>query len=112
MEESNNNNLNLDHLDVTERVLILQGLSLIEDGINLIEWMDSKVNENSTDAFTLLKDRFNNLQECVFSGKHFATLAKDNLSNKIDGLPIIEEDKSQIKKQILNLKFLNKDVKK
>ena len=46
------------NLDTANKLMLLQGISLIENGLQFLEWMTDVANENSHDALKILRDRF------------------------------------------------------
>ncbi len=45
-------------LEVTQRLMLVQGISLIEDGLTFLEWCGLMPNECSFDTLNILRDRF------------------------------------------------------
>lgn len=49
------------------QLMLLQGISLIENGLTFLEFMNDIPNENTFDAMTILKDRFQYFRECALN---------------------------------------------
>ena len=56
------------HTNPHQKLLLLQGISLIHDGIQFIEWAENMPNELSYDLFSILTDRFHLFRESVLNG--------------------------------------------
>ena len=49
------------------QLMLLQGISLIENGLTFLEYMNDMPNENAWDAMTILRDRFKFFKECALN---------------------------------------------
>ena len=81
--------------------MLLQGISLINDGLQFIEWAENMPNELSYDLFEILRERFQLFQECVLKGDQDHLLidrAKKHLENVRYGEELNEQIKEQLKK--------------
>ncbi len=86
------------NLDVAQRLMLAQGISLIEDGLQFLEWTGLMPNECAFDALTILRDRVQYFKDCAFDediecNHLFVDKAKSAMNN-VEGL---EEDKGKSK---------------
>lgn len=54
-------------LSTVENLMLTQGISLIQNGLQFIEWAEETPNENSYDSLNILKDRFDLFKDDVLS---------------------------------------------
>tara|TARA_R110001632_G_scaffold121954_3_gene234605 strand:+ start:500 stop:835 length:336 start_codon:yes stop_codon:yes gene_type:complete len=64
--------MNTEHeMSTVNKLLMLQGINLIQDGIQFLEWMDDYKDINTVDALSILKDRFEYFKESALEdGSH------------------------------------------
>ncbi len=69
-------------IDTANKLLMIQGIDLIQNGINCIEWMNANFpNENTRDAFDMVRNRFQFLRECAFEDGTCDHLIIDKMKN-------------------------------
>ncbi len=88
-------------LDTANKLLLLQGISQIESGLEMLEWIDDIVNENSRDYLSILRDRFSFYKEsALYDGKcdyFLVDKANNNLENVQGGYDFNNKIKSELK---------------
>lgn len=64
--------MNTEHeMSTVNKLLMLQGVSLIQDGLQFLEWMDDYKDTNTVDALSILRDRFQYFKESALEdGSH------------------------------------------
>ena len=51
--------MNAEHeMSTANKLLMLQGINLIQDGLQFLEWMNDYKDVNTVDALSILRDRF------------------------------------------------------
>lgn len=91
--------------DIATKLMLVQGISLIEDGMQFLEWAGKLPNENSWDALSILRDRFTFFKDCVFEENNCDNLIIDRISNKTDYVQYCYELQSKIKNELQELKI-------
>lgn len=89
------------NLDKAQKLMLLQGIGLIHDGIQFIEWAEKMPNELSYDFFMVLKDRFDMFRECVLDGSADHLLidrVKDGLEDVKHNYELNRQLQEQLKK--------------
>ncbi|QTD37048.1 hypothetical protein JL193_13095 [Polaribacter batillariae] len=90
-----------DNLDTENKLMLLQGITLIQNGLQFLEWMLDFENENSFDALTILRNRFQFFRECALAGKKcgliFIDRANDSLENVEHSFRLNEKVKNELK---------------
>jgi len=71
------------NMNKAQKLMLLQGVSLIHDGIQFIEWAEKMPNEQSYDFFMILTDRFQMFRESVLDGSTDYLLI-DRINNRIE----------------------------
>jgi len=56
-----------ENLDLGQKLMLVQGISLIQDGLQFINWTEMP-NEASYDVLNILRERFQLFRECVLEG--------------------------------------------
>ena len=88
-------------LDTGNKLMLLQGISLIENGMQFLEWMSDNANENSRDALSILRNRFQYFKECTLDDGTcdylFIDRANKNLNNVQYGYILNEKLKKELK---------------
>ncbi len=86
-------------LDTANKLMLLQGISLIEDGIRFLQWADTP-NENSFDMLGVLRNRFETFKEFALDNgecdKIFIDKAQVSLNNVRYGQELNEKIKSEL----------------
>jgi len=96
-------------LETGNKLLLLHGISQIENGLQMIEWMDDHSNQNSLDALSILRNRFTWYKaESLADGKR-DYLAVDITQEALDNVQHGAEIKIEITKR---LKALRIEVRK
>ena len=97
------------NLDTASRLLLLQGINQIENGIEMLEWIDGIVNENSRDYLNILRDRFDSYKETALTDGECDYLlvdkAKENLENVQTGVDLNKKILDELKE--LRIKVVN-----
>ena len=86
------------NLDQAQKLMLLQGISLIHDGLQFINWTDMP-NELSHDFLIILRDRFQLFQEAVLDGSADHLLIdklKDRMENVKYGYDLNLEIQQQL----------------
>ena len=91
------------NLDKAQKLMLLQGISLIHDGIQFIEWSEKMPNELSYDFFMILIDRFEMFQESVLDGS-MDNLIIDRIKKRMDNVKHGYELNREIQKQLQELR--------
>ncbi|MCB0374919.1 MAG: hypothetical protein KDD04_03275 [Sinomicrobium sp.] len=73
------------NLDTTQKLMLLQGITLIHDGLQFIEWAEKMPNELAYDFFMILTDRFQMFRESVLDGS-MDNLIIDRIKNRTEDL--------------------------
>ena len=88
------------NMDMAQRLMLLQGISLIHDGIQFIEWAEKMPNELSYDFFMILTDRFEMFRESVLDGSTDHLIIdriKNHLGNVKQGYELNQKIQQQLK---------------
>ena len=64
--------MNTEHeMSTADKLLMLQGINLMQDGIQFLDWMSDYKDMNTVDALSILKDRFEYFKESALEdGSH------------------------------------------
>jgi cell shape-determining protein MreC len=89
--------------DTVQKLMLLQGISLIHDGLQFIEWAENMPNELSYDLFEILRERFRLFQECVLKGEH-DHLIIDRVKKHLENVKHAQELNEQIQQQLKQLR--------
>lgn len=90
------------NLDKAQKLMLLQGISLIHDSLQFINWSEIP-NEQSYDAFTILMDRFHYFQDCILDGST-DHLMIDKIRDRIGDVKYGYELNQEIQKQLEQLR--------
>ena len=74
-------------LDTGNQLLLLQGLSLIEDGLQFIDHSWELPNEYAEDAKLVLRKRFTLFKDCVLCGEHDSFII-DNIQERLKNVTL------------------------
>lgn len=91
------------NLDKAQKLMLLQGISLIHDGIKFIEWAEKMPNELSYDFFMILTDRFQMFRESVLDGS-MDNLIIDRIKNRMEDVKHGYELNQQVQEQLKELR--------
>ena len=91
-------------LSKENQLMLLQGISLIENGFQFLEWMDDIANENSSDALMILRNRFRYYKECVFDEAECGYTLVDNIIRTIDNVQFGNRLNLEIHEQLKELR--------
>lgn len=91
-------------LDTSNKLLLLQGISLIEDGMQFLEWQECYLNSCSYDAFSVLRNRFEYFKECTFEDTKSGHLVIDRVRTKMNNLGYGYELVNKIKDELNDLR--------
>ena len=91
-------------LSKENQLMLLQGISLIENGFQFLEWMDDIANENSSDALMILRNRFRYYKECVFDEAECDYLLIDRITSSIKNVQNGYELNLKIQKELKELR--------
>lgn len=91
-------------LETVNKLMLLQGISLIQDGLQFLEHMTDYVNETSFDALTILKDRFQYFKESVLSDDNCDTMFIDRARNNLENVDYGYKLNKKIKDELTTLK--------
>lgn len=95
----------MNNLDTADRLMLLQGIRLIEDGLHFLEWMKDVPNENSYDGLNILKDRFEFFKECALQENNCNMLILDKAKQEIKNIDTaLIKEKDNIGKLLDNLR--------
>ena len=90
------------NLDKAQKLMLLQGIGLIHDGLQFINWSEIP-NEQAYDAFTILMDRFHYFQDCILDGST-DHLMIDKIRDRIGDVKYGYELNQEIQKQLEELR--------
>ncbi len=97
MKESQEKNL-----DQAQKLMLLQGISLIQDGLQFINWA-AMPNELSHDFLLILRDRFQLFREAVLDGST-DHLMVDKLKDRMENVTYGYKHHLEIQKQLQELR--------
>ncbi len=92
-----------ENLDTAEKLILFQGISLIQDGLQFLEWTDIP-NTLSYDALELLKGRFRFFKDCVLDGDDCYHLIIDRMQEHHKNIKYDYELNKKIQKQLEELR--------
>ena len=90
------------NLDKAQQLMLLQGISLIHDGLQFVNWSEIP-NEQSYDAFMILMDRFHYFQDCILDGSADHMMI-DKLRDRMGNVRYGYELNQEIQKQLEELR--------
>ena len=92
-----------ENLDLGQKLMLLQGISLIQDGLQFIEWVEDMPNELAHDVLSILRERFQLLQECVLDGSADHLLI-DRIKTRMENIQYGHELNQKIQEQLQQLR--------
>lgn len=90
------------NLDNAQKLMLLQGISLMHDGLQFVHWSEMP-NALSFDALMILTDRFHFFQQCVLDGST-DHLMIDKLRDRIGNVKYGYALNQEIQKQLEELR--------
>lgn len=90
------------NIDQAQKLMLLQGISLIQDGLQFINWA-AMPNELSHDFLLILRDRFQLFREAVLDGST-DHLMIDKLKDRMENITYGYEHNLEIQKQLQELR--------
>ncbi|MGB5821438.1 MAG: hypothetical protein WBG90_18285 [Saonia sp.] len=100
---------NKHELETGNKLLMLQGINLIYNGLEFLNWMTDIKDMNTLDALTILRDRFHYFRDCAFTdGRHdylFIDKMKDLAENVQYGYKVrddIEKRLDELRKIVVD----------
>lgn len=93
-------------LNTANKLMLLQGISLIEDGLRFLEWMSGYASENSFDTLTILRNRFEVFRECALGDGKNDYLFIDRANESLNNVEHCYKQKQKITTELENLRLL------
>ncbi len=97
----------LRELDTPNQLLLLQGIDLINSGLEMIEWVDGVLTPNTYDSLTILRDRFRYFKECVFDDTNSSSFMVNRASEQLEHIAFGYRERETIQKLLEELRALN-----
>ncbi len=94
----------LEKMNVANRLLLVQGISLIENGLQFFEWLDDYPNGATYDALTILRDRVAFFKECLFDDVNCDTLFIGRIGKTLENLQYGYKTKQEIDELLTKLR--------
>ena len=91
------------NIDNAQKLMLLQGISLIHDGLQFIEWAEDMPNELSYDFLMILRDRFQMFRESVLDGS-MDNLIIDRIKDRMEDVRHSYELNREIQNQLEQLR--------
>jgi len=99
-------------LDAGHKLLLLQGISLIEDGLEFLEWMSDTPNENAFDMLAILRDRFEVFRDFALADGECDSFLIGKIKKSVGNVQYGLDSKERVKKELDNLWVLaNKEYR-
>lgn len=95
-----------EEMSTPNKLLMLQGINLIQDGIQFLEWMDDYKDINTIDALTILKDRFIYFKETALEDGRHDHLVIDRMKGLSENVRYGYDTKIEIDKRLNELRKL------
>lgn len=87
--------------EIVDRLLLLQGIDSIENGLQYIEWLNGMLPDALTeDALKILRDRFQYFKDCALSDGRCDYLIIDKMNDHNDNIQHNFELRKKVKKQL------------
>ncbi len=82
-----------DNFDLSnaQKLMLVQGISLIEDGLQFLNWVNMMPNEVSFDLLTILRDRFEAFKDYALEEKSVGHLFIDRAKTATKNVDAFEE---------------------
>ncbi len=97
----------LRELNNSNRLMLIQGIELIQNGLQFIEWTDGVLSPNAYDGLTILRNRFDFFKDYVFEETDVNHLVIDRAKENIKNVWFGFEGKKNIHKLLKELRELN-----
>ncbi len=104
-----NEHTSIKDLNTPNKLLLLQGISLIQDGLTYFEWFEGMLSANACDSLTILRDRFAFFKECLFEEVETSYLMIDKANKLVSDITSGFKDKNNILTLLAELRKLNVD---
>ncbi len=82
-------------LELTQNLMLVQGISLIEDGLTFLEWCGLMPNECSFDTLSILRDRFECFKSFALDETECNYLFVDRVKNSLENVKGFYEDEKK-----------------
>ncbi|GGW37285.1 hypothetical protein [Arenibacter certesii] len=86
------------------KLLMIQGVHLIQNGIEFLDWMPDHKDANTYDALSILKDRFQHFMECAFKDGIHDHLIIDRMTGMSGNIQNGYEVRNEINKRLEGLR--------
>tara|TARA_B110001450_G_scaffold255731_1_gene284049 strand:- start:2073 stop:2387 length:315 start_codon:yes stop_codon:yes gene_type:complete len=98
------------NLETGDKLMLLQGIDLIENGLRFLDWMNKSKNETTADSLMILKDRFRFFKENALNDYNFDLFIISKAKNSIGNIQNNHKQKCKVRKELERLKteILNK----
>ncbi|MCM4170067.1 hypothetical protein DHD32_01135 [Arenibacter sp. TNZ] len=96
-------------MSTANKLLMIQGISLMQDGMQFLEWMDDYKDTNTIDALTILRDRFAYFRECAFTDGAHDHLVIDKMKGLSKNIQLGYTTKADIDKRLNELRVIVRD---
>ncbi len=93
------------NLDNANKLMLIQGIDLIQNGLQFIEWSEGVLSSNAYDSLTILRNIFDFFKEHIFETKNINHLAIDRASESIGN--VCYGNTTEIQKALKGLRELN-----
>ncbi len=94
--------MNQKELSTVNKLMLLQGISLIENGLQFLDWLNKYPNENYLDSLSILRDRFQFFKYSALEDENLDSLfidrSKTTIENVNNGYELRKEIENQLKK--------------
>lgn len=94
-----------ENLDLGQKLMLLQGVNLIQDGMQFFNWIDMP-SETAFDALNILRDRFQLFQETVTMDAQYDHLVIDRMRDQAENIKYGNELNRKIKAELEELRKL------
>jgi len=102
-------------LQLANKLLLVQGISLIQDGLSLIEWMEAEVDASTFEALKTLRNSFENFSKRALANQqsdHFfidrMTAAKENVIHEPKAMDTIAGLLEEVRTQVVEVQRVAK----
>lgn len=96
-------------MSTANKLLMLQGISLIQDGIQFLNWMNEYKDTNTVDALTILRDRFIYFKECALEDGRHDHLVIDKMKDHSQNIQFGYEAKKDLDARLKQLRGIVRD---
>ena len=88
------------NMDMAQKMMLLQGITLINDGLQFIEWAEDMPSDLSYDLIEIVRERFKVFQKCVLNGEQDYLIidrVKKHMENVKHGYKLNQQIQKQLK---------------